>query len=295
MYGSDLRPPVVAPPVPPVGPVPGAPAVPSPSSVPSAGAGGPLVSPVDRGAAAGAAGQAGSGAGVGAAAVASAAAGAGAGEASGRAAEEQYLQQVVNAVARQERGLAWAAGLLEDERRPLVVTDLAGGWIPPHVVLPSNVMVLRPSVRRRDAGVDALLGSAGVSAVYRPHGYVGEPGPDDPALTGERARDEVAPKIDELRPRLVDAAQRLDEVKRIVQIVAGDVTRRNPVPDNDMGQFREYAGELRKTVLTTYPDYKVNLVEAWMVVAAVDALAAGHEDRAAYHLAWCEALMSRPR
>ncbi|WP_372514512.1 DUF5632 domain-containing protein, partial [Mycobacterium lacus] len=66
----------------------------------------------------------------------------------------------VDAVARQEPRLWWAAGLREDGITSLLVTDLAGGWIPPHVRLPANVTLLEPTARRRDAGVVDLLGAA---------------------------------------------------------------------------------------------------------------------------------------
>lgn len=180
-YGSDLRPPVVAAPaVPsvPTAPVSGAPVAPSASSAPSAG--GALVSPVearslescgwtgwcelvDNGRrlgthADGAAGRVGCGL--------SATAGATAGAVSARAAEQQRLQRIVDAVARQEPRISWAAGLRDDGTTTLLVTDLAGGWIPPHVRLPANVTLLEPTARRRDADVIDLLGAVVAVAAH---------------------------------------------------------------------------------------------------------------------------------
>lgn len=79
----------------------------------------------------------------------SATAGATAGAVSARAAEQQRLQRIVDAVARQEPRISWAAGLRDDGTTTLLVTDLAGGWIPPHVRLPANVTLLEPTARRR--------------------------------------------------------------------------------------------------------------------------------------------------
>ncbi len=136
-YRSDLRPPTVAPPaVPsaPTGPVSGAP-VASPSSSPSAG--GSMVSPVAKSAAHDAAqAQTTSGPTSMAGATAAATTGAVTGDSAKRSAEQQRLRRIVDAVARQEPGLSWAAGLRDDGRTTLLVTDLAGGWIPPHVRLP---------------------------------------------------------------------------------------------------------------------------------------------------------------
>ena len=142
-YGSDLRPPIVAAPAMstlPSTPVSGAPVAPSAPTSPSAG--GSLVSPVERAASVTAAGKAGaSGSTMAGASALSATAGAAAGAAAGRAAEQQRLQRLVDAVARQEPRLSWAAGLREDGTTNLV-TDLAGGWIPPQVRLPASVTLL---------------------------------------------------------------------------------------------------------------------------------------------------------
>ncbi|EUA08111.1 hypothetical protein I546_4910 [Mycobacterium kansasii 732] len=62
-----------------------------------------------------------------AASEASATSGAAAGAVSARAAEQQRLERLVDAVARQEPRLSWAAGLREDGTTTLLVTDLAGG------------------------------------------------------------------------------------------------------------------------------------------------------------------------
>lgn len=290
-YGSDLRPPVVAPPsVPstPAGPVSGAPVASSPASSPSAG--GPLVSPVER-AAGSAAGQAGAGSSTMAgASAASAAAGATAGTVSARTAEQQRLQRLVDAVARQEPRLSWAAGLRDDGVTTLLVTDLAGGWIPPHVRLPAHVTLLEPTARRHDANVVDLLGAITVAAAHHANSYVGEPGPDEPVLSGDRPARSAAPEVDELGPTLVDAVRRRDGLPRIAQAVAAPAVRKTGVLESETAMLRECAAEIQHTVMTAYPNHDAAAVGDWMLLAAIRALIDGHEYLANYHLAWFNAI-----
>ncbi|GAT07610.1 DUF5632 domain-containing protein [Mycolicibacterium novocastrense] len=291
-YGSDLRPPVVAPPAAPAvpaGPVSGAPVAPPPASSPAAG--GSLVSPVERSAAAAAQSQASSSAMAGAA-TASATAGAAAGDASARSAEQQRLQRIVDAVARQEPSLAWAAGLREDGATTMLVTDLACGWIPPHIKLPSaRVMLLEPAVRRRDTGVVDLLGSVIVASAYQPNSYIAKPSPDDPVLGGERAR--YGPEVDELRPNLVDAVRRRSGLPRIVQTVVLAATRKTGILDNELDQLSQVTREVQSRALAAYPEQQdLAVIGDWMLIGAIDALIEGHEEIAQYHLAWFEAVAS---
>ncbi|MGO9749126.1 MAG: DUF5631 domain-containing protein, partial [Mycobacterium sp.] len=286
-YGSDLRPPVVTPPVVPsvpAAPVSGAPVAPSAPSSPSAG--GPLVSPVDRVAAA-AAGQAGtsSSAMPGASAL-SATTGATAGAVSTRAAEQQRLQRLVDAVARQEPRLSWAAGLRDDGTTSLLVTDLAGGWIPPHVRLPAHVTLLEPAARRRDASVIDLLGAVVIAAAHQPHAYIAEPGPEAPALTGDRAARSTAPKVDELGPTLVEAVRRRDGLPRIAQALAAPAVRKTGVLENEAELLRERIAEIQHSALSGYPHHNPAAISDWMLLAAIEALMDEHVYLANYHLAW---------
>lgn len=294
-YGSDLRPPVLAAPsVPsaPTGPVSGAPVAPSPASSPSAG--GTLVSPVERSAASAAAGQAGAGSSTLAnASAVSAAAGATAGAASSRAAEQQRLQRLVDAVARQEPRLSWAAGLRDDGTTTLLVTDLASGWIPPHVRLPAHVTLLEPTARRHDANVVDLLGAVTVAAAHHANTYVAEPGSDEPTLSGDRPARSAAPQVDELGPTLVDAVRRRDGLPRIAQAVAAPAVRKTGVLESEIRMLRECTAEIQHAVLTAYPHHDPAAVGDWMLLAAIQALIDGHEYLAHYHLAWFQAINHR--
>ena len=215
----------------------------------------------------------------------SATTGAAAGTAAGRAAEQQRLQRLVDAVARQEPRLSWAAGLRDDGTTNLV-TDLAGGWIPPHVRLPASVTLLEPTSRRRDASVVDLLGAVVAVAAHEPNAYIEEPGSDPPVLTGGRTARSAAPKVDELGPTLVEAVRRRDGLPRIAQAVAAPATRNTGVAQNEAELLRGSVAEIQSSVLTAYPHHDQAAVGDWMLLAAIEALIDGHEYLANYHMAW---------
>ncbi|VAZ76484.1 hypothetical protein LAUMK4_03003 [Mycobacterium persicum] len=295
-YGSDLRPPAVAAPAPssvPTGPVSGAAVAASSSSSPSAG--GAVVSPAAKADAHTAVqAQSASSSSQVASATVAATAGAATGDSGNRAVEQQRLRHIVDAVARQEPGLSWAAGLRDGGRITLLVTDLACGWIPPHVRLPAHVMLLEPAARRRDASAVDLLGAVTLAAVYQPHGYIGEPGPDTPALTGDRTA-RVTPQIDEFGPTLAEAVRRRDGLPRIAQAVAVAAARKYGVPDNEVEMLHETAAEICRSVLAAYPDHEYASTVDWMLLAAINALIDGDQTRANYHLAWAIAATSMRR
>lgn len=216
-------------------------------------------------------------------------AGAGAGTAAKRMAEHDDLQRKVDAVARQAPNLAWAAGLRDDEATTLLVTDLAGGWIPPTVKLPPGITLLDPARRRRDTSVVDLLGAVVAAELHQPNTYVTDAGPDDPVPgAGERAR--YGQRVDELAPALVDAAGASSRLPRIVQTVAHAVARRSGVADNEIELFRTVVSDIANKVLSAYPHHLPRDVADWMLLAAIDALIDGSEELARYHLAWYQAV-----
>ena len=269
-YGSDLRPPKE----------PSAPLAPAePLGRPGAG---PVVAPVER-------------APFGAHSPAlprrpalSAAIGAAAAAVSVRAAEQRRLHGLVAAVARQEPGLAWAAGLRADGVTSLLTTDLAAGWIPPHVRLPAHVGVLEPAARRRDCSAVDLLGAVVAAAAHQPRGEVAEPGPDSPALTGDRAARSAAPNVDELGPTLVDAVRRRDGLPTIARTLAAPAARRTGVVGSEAELLHAHIAEVRRAVLSAYPHHDPAAVGDWMLLASIASLIDDRPYLANYHLAWFE-------
>jgi len=223
----------------------------------------------------------------------SATTGATAGAVSGRAAEQQRLQRLVDAVARQEPRLSWAAGLRDDGTTTLLVTDLAGGWIPPHVRLPAHVTLLEPTARRHDASVVDLLGAVVVAAAHHPNTYVPEPGSDEPALSGDRPARSAAPEVNELGPTLVEAVRRRDGLPRIAQAIAAPAVRKTGVLENETELLRECIAEIQHSVLAAYPNHDLAAVGDWMLLAAIEALIGGSEYLTNYHLSWFDAISHR--
>ena len=287
-YGSDLRP-VVAPPSvsAPTLPVSGAPAVPSPST--SASAGSPLMSPVQRASV----GQVGTSPAVPAgAAASSAASGAVAGDVSTRAVEQRRLQRLVDAVARQAPGLAWAAGL-RDDGTTLLVSDIGCGWIPPNVKIPVGVnRLLEPALRRSGVSVTDLLGGVTTAAVHSPNEFIAKPRPDDPALTGDRVA-RSGPAVDELGPTLVEAVRRRDGLPRVAQTLVHAATRGTGVTDNEIDLLHKEQHSAYQKALEDPDD--LSRVADWMLLAAIEALIEGHESLAHYHVAWYEAVSANLR
>ncbi|OBL06775.1 Tat (twin-arginine translocation) pathway signal sequence [Mycobacterium sp. 1245499.0] len=227
------------------------------------------------------------------ASAASAATGAAAGTVSARTAEQQRLQRIVDAVARQEPRLAWAAGLRDDGVTTLLVTDLAGGWIPPHVRLPAHVTLLEPTARRHDANLVDLLGAITVVAAHHANTYVPEPTSDEPVLSGDRPARSAAPQVDELGPTLVEAVRRRDGLPRIAQAIAAPAVRKTGVLESETEMLRERVADVQHAVLAAYPDHNPAAVADWMLLAAIEALIDGHEYLANYHLAWFD-VISQP-
>ncbi|CCK60182.1 DUF5632 domain-containing protein [Mycobacterium canetti] len=258
-YGADLRPPIATPPATPptpTGPVSGAAVTPS-----SPSAGGSLMSPVVNKSTTPATTQAQPSSPTPpiTSATAAATTGAVAGDTSRRAAEQQRLRRILDTVARQEPGLSWAAGLRDNGQTTLLVTDLAGGWIPPHIRLPAHITLLEPAPRRRHATVTDLLGATTVAAAHHPHGYLSQPDPDTPALTGDRTA-RTAPTIDELGPTLVETVRRHDTLPRIAQTVAVAATRNYGIPDNETDLLHHKVAEIRSAVLAASPDHNIATV-----------------------------------
>jgi hypothetical protein len=222
----------------------------------------------------------------------SAATGAVAGDVSSRTAEQRRLQRLVDAVARQAPGLSWAAGL-RDDGTTLLVGGIGCGWIPPNVKIPVGVnRLLEPAPRRSAASVVELLGAVTAAAVHKPNGFIAKPGPDDPALTGDRVA-RSGPEVDELGPTLVDAVRRHDGLPRIAQTLAQVATRGTGTSENEIDLLQS---EQQIAYQETLDDpHDLSRVADWMLLAAIDALIEGHESLAHYHVAWYQAISAKLR
>jgi hypothetical protein len=219
-------------------------------------------------------------------AVAAGAGGAVAGVISADAAARNRLQCIVNAVARQEPRLAWAAGDRPDETTVLV-TDLAGGWIPPGIDIPSAVTLLEPG--RRRGGLEALLGEVKMAVTHTPDRYV--PEADEPVPTSPRPRH--APEIEELGWELSSATHYRDGLPRMAHTLAKAAFSGTGVDDLEVEKLREYLEDIGERVLDAYPDgVDPKDLGNWQLLAAIEALVHGDRTHANYHLAWFQASMA---
>lgn len=283
-YGADLRPPVttnLSPPAPPSVPPP-VPAAPSSAPVnPSAGQSGAGQPAVVRQSTTPATPAPPPGTGIAAHAVAATATGAVVGTASADATAQARLQRLVNSVARQQPRLAWAAGDRTDQITVLT-TDLASGWVPPGVELPSPVTLLAPA--RRRGNLEALLGDVAVVASYTPVHHLAA-NDDEPIATSTRPRS--APDINELGWELCQATQWRDGLPRLAHTLAKAASAGSGVLDSEVDLLHKHLKTVSAQVLDGYPDkIDAHAVGNWQLLAAIEALIGGNKTVANYHLAW---------
>ncbi|WP_156297652.1 DUF5632 domain-containing protein [Mycobacterium paragordonae] len=213
-------------------------------------------------------------------AVAATATGAAIGTASADATARKRLQRLVNTVARQQPRLAWAAGDRADNTT-LLVTDLASGWIPPGIDLPSAVTLLPPA--RRRGKVEVLLGDVTVTASYTPTHHLA----DDGEQTSTSLRPRSVPDVSDLGWELSQATQWRDGLPRLAHTLAKAASAGTGVLDSEIDLLHEHLAETSKRVLDDYPNHiDTHDVGNWQLLAALDALVVGDNATANYHLAW---------
>ena len=287
-YGSDLRPPAASAPAgspsppPPTSPppVPG-----SPATNPTAGSGSVAQAAAARPvpvqlsqppAPMGIAGQS----------VVAGVGGAVAGAVSADATARNRLQRIVDAVARQEPRLAWAAGDRPDDTTVLL-TDLAGGWIPPGIDIPTVATLLEPGRRRGD--LESLLGEVKLAVHHTPDRYV--PETDEPMPTSQRPR--CASEIDELGWELSSATHWRDGLPRLAHTLAKAASSGTGVDPSEVELLQQQMHDVGKRVLDAYPDeVDPQDVGNWQLLASIEALVRGDRTGANYHLAWFQVCMT---
>ncbi len=229
-YGADIRPPVAVAPAPPTAPA-GHVASP-PSSAPvspaagGAGVGQPAV--VRQPSSQPTSTPAPTPAGIGEQALVASGGGAAAGVASAASTARARLQRLIEAVARQEPRLAWAAGDRSDGTS-ILVTDLASGWIPPGIDIPTGLQLHAPAPRRGD--LEALLGEVNAAASYAPLHYL-PPEDKEPVPTSPRARQ--GPVVEDLGWELGQATKWRDGLPRLAHTLAGAASRGTGVDEKEI-------------------------------------------------------------
>jgi hypothetical protein len=213
-------------------------------------------------------------------AVAAATGGAAVGAAAARTEAENRLRRLLAAVARQQPQLRWAIGIL-DNGDTVLATDLAGGWLPPHIDVPVGVKLLRPTAHRRNLA--ALLGAATLTAHYEPGQYLSPAA--EPVAMSIRARD-TAP-VEDLGWALSQATKWRDGLPRLAHTLAKAITAQTGFLDSEVVLLREHLRAVERTVLVKYPA-NVNPAEVanWQLLATIAALLDNDRRLANYHFDW---------
>lgn len=200
----------------------------------------------------------------------------------------ERLQRLLGCMVRQEPRLGWAVGQ-DDDSVPLLVTDLACGWIPAGIGLPDGVRVLEPASRSGD--LLALLGDVACAATFSP---------GDAVAVGEDAARSVGtsrsvralqlPMVDGLDWELSRATHWRDGLPPIVHTMITAAARGFGVVDDEVALLQARLGSLREQALDQYPRVDRELVRNWTLLAAALAYVRGEATAANYHFAWSQAL-----
>jgi hypothetical protein len=213
---------------------------------------------------------------------------AGSGAATGAAYAETHaenrLARLLHAVVRQEPKLRWIIGELVDGST-LLATDLAAGWVPPGIEIPTSVTLLPPTPR--DGELRRLLGPTTLTVSYQPGDYL--PPPErEPVSMSIRARD-TAP-VEDLGWELSQATKWRSGLPRLAHTLAKAAISRTGYLDNEVELLHEHIATLATRVLNRYPDDVDSTdVGTWQLLATIGALIDNQTTSANYHFAWFQA------
>lgn len=186
-------------------------------------------------------------------------------------------------VARQRPELRWAIGEHLDGS-VVLVTDLAGGWIPPAVAIPAGVGLLEPARRPEDLG--CLLADCARYVTYQPGQHFS---------SGEEGVPMTAPTLtttasDDLGWELVQVTKWRDGLPRLAHTLARAATADSGWLESEVTLLGDQMAVAAGRVLTGYPGSRDDTdIGNWQLLATIDALIAGQSDSAAYHFAWFQA------
>lgn len=219
-------------------------------------------------------------------AVAATATGAMAGASAAQTQAQQRLHRLLDAVARQEPQLRWAIGDRDDASTTLA-TDLASGWIPPHIEIPTGLHLPTPAHRR--ANLAALLGDTTLTAAYTPGQFIPKAEDTEPVSMSIRPRQ--TPDVEDLGWELAQATKWRDGLPRLAHTLAKAASTGTGYLDSEVDLLREHLTTVARQVLGDYPDnVDPAKVGNWQLLATIDALIKGEKTSANYHFAWFQAL-----
>lgn len=217
-------------------------------------------------------------------AVAATATGSIAGAAVGHSIAVQRLRQLLTSVARQAPELGWAIGDRNDHTTVLA-TDLASGWIPPNIHIPSGVVLLDTGMR--SGSLTNMLGETTHIATHAPGQHLP---PADLAAPPTSTRPRKLAPVDELNWELAQATKWRDGLPRLAHTLARAIASGTGYLESEVHLLRDALDSTGRQALDTYPNTDPNLIGNWQLLATIDALINGETMCANYHLAWFGAL-----
>ena len=168
-----------------------------------------------------------------------------------------------------------------------LVTDLAHGWIPPHVEIPTGVEILTPAQRR--GGLEDLLGAVTVAETWSPGQYLPAEKDADPVAMSIRSRD--LPTVDDLNWEITQATNWRDGLPRLAHTLAKAGIAGTGVLDSESELLREHLSVISEQVRNSYPgSIDIAAVGNWQLLAAIDALVTSRRTSMNYHFAWFQQL-----
>ena len=203
--------------------------------------------------------------------------------------ERKRLERLLKFVARQEPGLRWAIGDRADGTT-LLVTDLAHGWIPPGITLPTDVRLLEPD--RRTGNAVALLCQTTLSMTYAPGDPLGWAA--DYEVTDTSSQPRELPPVDDLGWLLSDATHWRDGLPRMIHTLAKAGAGGTGIVDEEIDLLRVHLDTTRYQLLAQYPDVDPALLLNCLLLAATEGIATRNLVSANYHFAWFQMLSAPP-
>jgi hypothetical protein len=203
--------------------------------------------------------------------------------------DDERLRRLVAFVARQEPRLNWAIGDHKDGTT-ILVTDLAHGWVPAGIKLPSGVRLLEPG--RRTGRASALIGDTTRAATYSPGDPLGWS--IDFATTRSSVQPRELPAVEDLGWQLIQATHWRDGAPRIVHTLAKAAATGTGVVDDEVDLLRVHLDTARYRLLDRYPDVDPALLLNCLLVAATEAIVTGDLISANYHFCWFQKLDAPP-
>ena len=207
----------------------------------------------------------------------------------GRESDIDRLYRLLEFVVRQEPRLNWAIGDHVDGT-PVLVTDLAHGWIPSGITLPAGVRLLKPE--RRTGRASALIGDTARIVTYAPGESLHRSA--DFAATKSSLQPRMLPAIEDLGRVLTEATRRRDGLPRIVRRLVEAAAAGTDVVDQEVDVLRVHLDTARYRLLVQYPNVHPAVLLDCLLLAAAESIASGYSVSANYHLAWYQKLAAPP-